>query len=75
MLSFIRAFLQPGTVVVFDDWNCFLADPERGERRAWREFCEANPHLHFEPFLQTGMQKAFVFTSENASPASAGTAP
>ena len=38
VLRFIKDFLQPGTVIVFDDWNCFLADPDRGERRAWREF-------------------------------------
>jgi O-methyltransferase len=64
ILAWIPPFLQPGTVVVFDDWNCFRADPDKGERRAWREFCDANPRLHFEPFVQTGMQASFVFVGE-----------
>jgi hypothetical protein len=62
VLRFIEDLLQPGTVIVFDDWNCFLADPDRGERRAWREFLAASPQLHFEPFVSKGMQKSFIFT-------------
>jgi O-methyltransferase len=62
VLRFIKDFLQPGTVVVFDDWNCFLADPDRGERRAWREFLAASPELRFEPFVSKGMQASFIFT-------------
>jgi hypothetical protein len=62
VLRFIEDFLQPGTVIVFDDWNCFLADPNRGERRAWREFREASPQLQFEPFVSKGMQVSFIFT-------------
>ncbi len=60
VLDFVKPFLQPGTIIVFDDWNCFLGDPEKGERRAWREFLEANPDLRFEPFVQTGMQASFI---------------
>lgn len=60
VLEFIKDFIQKGTVIVFDDWNCFLADPEKGERRAWREFCARYPDLRFEDFVSTGMQKAFV---------------
>lgn len=60
VLEFMVPFLQPGTIVVFDDWNCFLANPDKGERLAWREFRERHPGLRFEDFLQTGMQKAFV---------------
>ena len=62
VLRFCKSFLRPGTVVAFDDWNCFLADPTKGERRAWGEFLASNPELHFESFLETGMQKAFVCT-------------
>jgi predicted O-methyltransferase YrrM len=62
VLRFIEDFLQPGTVIVFDDWNCFLADPNRGERRAWREFRAASPELQFEPFVSKGMQASFIFT-------------
>lgn len=60
VLNFIRPFLQRGTVIVFDDWNCFHADPDRGERRAWREFLEANPELNFEGLVATDIARAFV---------------
>lgn len=60
VLKFTVPFLQKGTVIVFDDWNCFCADPERGERRAWREFLAAFPDLKFEEFVQTAEGRAFV---------------
>lgn len=60
VLRFIRPFLQRGTVVVFDDWNCFHGDPDRGERLAWREFLQANPDLKFEDFVATDIAKAFI---------------
>ena len=65
ILSFVVDFLQVGTIVVFDDWNCFDADPDRGERRAWGEFCAARPELRFEPFVGTGMQMSFVCVATN----------
>ena len=64
VLSFVRDFLQRGTVIVFDDWNCFHGDPTKGERRAWSEFLAANPSLRFEPFVQNQELKAFVFLGE-----------
>lgn len=66
VLEFARHFLQQGTVIVFDDWNCFWADPEKGERRAWAEFCAKYPELKFEEFISTGMQKAFVYINKNS---------
>jgi O-methyltransferase len=38
VLRFIRPLLTAGTVIVFDDWNLFDRDPNRGERRAFAEF-------------------------------------
>ena len=64
VLSFVRDFLQRGTVIVFDDWNCFHGDPTKGERRAWSEFLAANPSLRFEPFVQNQEAAAFVFLGE-----------
>lgn len=67
VLKFVRDFLQPGTVIVFDDWNCFLGSPNKGERRAWQEFCEENPALRFEPFVSTGMQQSFLCVDAGVS--------
>lgn len=74
VLEFVKDFLQQGTVIVFDDWNCFWADPDRGERRAWREFCERHPELHFEDFVATSMQKAFVYVGDRSGSNGKGSA-
>lgn len=66
VLKFSRDFLQRGTIIVFDDWNCFHGDPEKGERLAFREFCEANPQLKFEPFVSTNEGQSFIFLGESA---------
>jgi O-methyltransferase len=63
VLRWIPPFLQVGTIIVFDDWNCFNADPDRGERRAWREFLLAIPNLRFEPFVSTAEAQSFICVS------------
>jgi hypothetical protein len=63
VLRFITPFLQIGTIIVFDDWNCFYGDPNRGERRAWREFCDANPGLKFVEFVGTNEALSFICTN------------
>ena len=60
VLRFIVPFLQKGTIIVFDDWNCYYASPDFGERRAWREFTEAHPNLRFERFVATAEAQSFV---------------
>jgi O-methyltransferase len=67
VLNWIPDFLQVGTVIVFDDWNCFCADPDRGERRAWKEFVAARPNLQFEPFVSTAEGQAYIFVGWTAS--------
>ncbi len=64
VLRFIKDFLQRGTILVFDDWNCFHGDPEKGERRAFREFCEQNPELLFESFVETNEAKSFIYLGQ-----------
>lgn len=64
VLEFVRPFLRRGTVIVFDDWFCFHGDPEKGERRAFREFRERHPELRFEQFVRTGEAQAFIHLGE-----------
>ena len=66
VLKFIKPFLQKGTVIVFDDWNCFCGDPNRGERLAWREFLDANSELSFEAFVGTDIAQSFVCTNSGS---------
>jgi hypothetical protein len=63
VLRFIVPFLQKGTIIVFDDWNCYLGDPQLGERRAWSEFTARHPELDFQPFVSTGEAQAFICIS------------
>lgn len=71
VLEFCRHFLQRGTILVFDDWNCFHGDPDRGERRAFREFLAKYPDLVFEPFMGTNEAQSFVFLGDRVSLSSA----
>lgn len=34
---FARGSVADGAAILFDDWNCNRASPERGERKAWQE--------------------------------------
>jgi O-methyltransferase len=34
VLDFITEYIQDGTVIIFDDWYSFRADPDRGEQKA-----------------------------------------
>jgi hypothetical protein len=65
ILRFIPPFLQKGTIIVFDDWNCFHGDPRKGERRAFREFQKEHSSLRFEPFVATHAAQAFIHLGEN----------
>lgn len=49
-LAAIRDRLQLGCVLLFDDYNAYCADNKQGERRAFREFCDAVP-FKFEPWF------------------------
>jgi hypothetical protein len=60
-LNFAKDFFQKGTILVFDDWFCFYGDPNKGERRAFHEFCKRNPELIFEDYIQTNEAKAFIY--------------
>jgi hypothetical protein len=52
VLAFIADKLQHGSIIAFDDWNCYYADPMRGERRAFAEWQKSlSAVARFEPFL------------------------
>jgi len=54
VLRFVKDRLQPGTIVMFDDWNCFDRSDDMGQRRAFREFLEENPGWQAAPLLSFG---------------------
>lgn len=54
VLAFIKPMLQRGTLILFDDWNCFNADDTKGERKATREFLRDNSEIKLEESFSFG---------------------
>ena len=55
VLNFIKDLLMDQTLVIFDDWNCFDGDEQKGQRRAFREFLAENTHLSAESLFSYGL--------------------
>ncbi|MBZ5591359.1 MAG: TylF/MycF family methyltransferase [Acidobacteriia bacterium] len=54
VLEFVTEYLQSGTVLIFDDWFCYRADPDRGEQRAWREWLAEHPNYRAMEWRKIG---------------------
>ena len=64
VLSFLRGSIGDNTILIMDDWNCFDADDDRGQRRAVREFLLTQPRLRLESLLKYGTNsEAFLVRS------------
>lgn len=50
-LDIVMPKLLQGSALLFDDWNNFAADRDRGERRAAQEFLERHPAFSLEPWF------------------------
>ncbi|MDB5308589.1 MAG: hypothetical protein JWO38_2791 [Gemmataceae bacterium] len=53
-----KDLLQDGCVILFDDYNCFRANPAFGERRAFREFLDGQDRFTSSPFFTYGWNGA-----------------
>jgi len=42
VLNFLSNYLQHGSLILFDDYFCYRADPKAGQQRAFREWLEKN---------------------------------
>jgi hypothetical protein len=56
--------LQDGSVLLFDDYNCFKASPHYGERRAFREFLDGQGRFTASAFFSYGFNGAAFFLHE-----------
>ena len=54
VLDFVKPYLQYGTLMFFEDWFSFRADPNSGEQRAFREWLDRNPHLSGVELMRCG---------------------
>lgn len=55
VLHFIVDYLVEGTILLFDDYNCFKAADDRGQRRALKEFLQNHPNICVEPLRSFGL--------------------
>jgi hypothetical protein len=64
-LEFVTPQLQPGTLILVDDWNCFAARNDRGERRAFREWLARHLHVRIESYAKYGWHgEAFLVDTD-----------
>jgi hypothetical protein len=51
----------PSSILLFDDWNAFHSDPNKGERRAFGELLRRRPDIRAEPLMDfPGQGQGFV---------------
>jgi O-methyltransferase len=65
VLEFISPLLQKGTIILFDDWNCF-GDRDLGERRAFREFLLVHQEWTAEEVGKIGTMGVMFIMRENS---------
>lgn len=58
---------QDGCVLMFDDYNCFKANPNYGERRAFREFLEGQSRFTASPWFTYGFNGAAYFLHDTTA--------
>ncbi len=69
VLRFIGDLIADGAILLFDDWNCFDRDDERGQRKAFAEFLGQNPHLSAEALFSFGWHgQAFAMAVDRDPP-------
>jgi hypothetical protein len=49
-LNLIKHKLQSGTIILFDDWFNYKADPNKGEQKAFNVFLKENPYITAIPY-------------------------
>jgi O-methyltransferase len=50
VLDYVSDLLVDGSVLVFDDWYCYHARPDRGEQRACAEWLDRTPDVALVPY-------------------------
>ena len=61
-LDFITDLIDNGTIIIFDDWYSFKADPNLGEQKACNEWVEKNKNINLIPYGKYGhnFQMSFI---------------
>jgi len=54
VLEFIKDYLVPGSIILFDDWNVFWGSDDHSERKALREFRDKYSNIKFQHLYNYG---------------------
>ncbi len=65
VLEYIRPLLQVGTMLLFDDWYLFNGNQDRGQQKAFNEFCSKHPQYSFGEIPAHDLRKLFYVSQIN----------
>jgi O-methyltransferase len=67
VLQFVTPLLVDGSVIIFDDWFQFRGRSDMGERRAFSEWCDANPDIRVTEYYKWGpWANSFILNTRSA---------
>ena len=65
-LNFAKPTLQEGTIIIFDDFNYYKGNGNKGEYGAFDDFKSTNPNIEFRRIFDYGYSgRAFIVTNFN----------
>jgi O-methyltransferase len=68
VLRFLEPLLQHGSLLLFDDWDCFGESDDYGQRRAFREFLALHQHWVGSEYCRFGWHgRGFVMLRRTAA--------
>jgi hypothetical protein len=65
VLDFIQPYLVNGSIVCFDDFYNYRADPEQGEQKALSDFLQKESDICFIPYMAYAPLGRHSFAAEN----------
>jgi hypothetical protein len=54
VLNAVKRVLRTGVILMFDDWNCFRASNNAGERKATIDWLQSNTDVRLDPWFPYG---------------------
>ena len=68
VLRFLGPLIGDRSILIFDDWNCYRRNDDKGQRRAFNEFLSGRPDTRAEPIFKYGTWgQGFLIRSESIS--------
>jgi hypothetical protein len=64
-LKLIKPLLQEGTMIRFDDWGLYKANPTKGQRKAFSDFKKTCKDFIFEEYIKEGGNVVFLTLKKN----------